>query len=68
MVFGFKPSQSGEMLLDILGFLETLLVSPWLDIKKSPAMQETLVDSLSQEDSLEKGTRSHSSILAWRIP
>ena len=67
-MFGFKPSQSGEMLLDILGFLETLLVSPWLDIKKSPAMQETLVESLSQEDSLEKGTPSHSSILAWRIP
>ena len=32
------------------------------------AMQETQVKSLSQEDSLEKGMATHSSILAWRIP
>ena len=32
------------------------------------AMQETLVPSLGQEDSLEKGIATHSSILAWRIP
>ena len=32
------------------------------------AMQETQVQSLSQEDSLEKGMATHSSILAWRIP
>ena len=31
-------------------------------------MQETWVQSLVQEDSLEKGTATHSSILAWRIP
>ena len=31
-------------------------------------MQETLVPSLGQEDPLEKGTATHSSILAWRIP
>jgi len=30
-------------------------------------MQETWVQSLGQEDSLEKGTANHSSILAWRI-
>ena len=32
-----------------------------------PAMQETRVKSLGQEDSLEKGMAIHSSILAWRI-
>ena len=37
-------------------------------VKCSPAMQETQVLSLGQEDPLEKGTATHSSILAWRIP
>ena len=32
------------------------------------AMQETWVRSLGQEDPLEKGMASHSSMLAWRIP
>ena len=36
--------------------------------KNPPAVQETWVRSLGQEDSLEKGTATHSSILAWRIP
>ena len=31
-------------------------------------MQETLVQSLCQEDPLEKGMATHSSILAWIIP
>ena len=37
-------------------------------VKNPPAMQETLVGSLGQKDLLEKGTATHSSILAWRIP
>ena len=37
-------------------------------VKNLPAMQETRVRSLGQEDLLEKGVASHSSILAWRIP
>ena len=37
-------------------------------IKNPPAMQETWVQSLGQEDPLEKGMATHSSILAWRIP
>ena len=37
-------------------------------VKNLPAMQETRVRSLGQEDSLEKGMAPHSSILAWRIP
>ena len=36
-------------------------------IKKLPAMQEPRVWSLGQEDSLEKGMATHSSILAWKI-
>ena len=31
-------------------------------------MQEAQVQSLGQEDPLEKGIATHSSILAWRIP
>ena len=37
-------------------------------VKNLPSMQETWVRSLGQEDSLEKGKATHSSILAWRIP
>ena len=37
-------------------------------VKNLPAMQETLIQSLAQEDTLEKRTATHSSILAWRIP
>ena len=37
-------------------------------VKNLPAMQETGVQSLNQEDPLEKEMATHSSILAWRIP
>ena len=37
-------------------------------LKRLPAMQETWVRYLGQEDSLEKEMATHSSILAWRIP
>ena len=37
-------------------------------VKNPPAMQETWVLSLGQEDALEKGMATHPSILAWRIP
>ena len=37
-------------------------------VKNLLAMQETQVQSLDREDLLEKGTATHSSILAWRIP
>ena len=36
--------------------------------KNLPAMQETQVQSLDQEDPLEKGITTHFSIPAWRIP
>ena len=37
-------------------------------VKNPPAMQETWVRSLGQEDPLEKEMATHSSILAWEIP
>ena len=37
-------------------------------LKNLPAMLETWVQSLGQEDPLEKGMATHCSILAWRIP
>ena len=37
-------------------------------VKNLPAMQEIQAQSLGQEDPLEKGMATHSSILAWRIP
>ena len=37
-------------------------------VKNPPAMRETWIQSLGWEDPLEKGTVTHSSILAWKIP
>ena len=51
----------------------TALCNKWASlvaqmVKKLPVMQETQVRSLGQEDPLEKGTATHSTILAGRIP
>jgi len=37
-------------------------------VKNLPAVQETWLQSLGQEDPLEKGMATHSGVLAWRIP
>ena len=37
-------------------------------VKNLPAMQETWIQPLGQEDPLEKEMATHSSILTWRIP
>ena len=37
-------------------------------VKSLPAMQETCVQSLDQEDPLEKEMATHSGILTWKIP
>ena len=37
-------------------------------VRNLPAMQETWIQSLCQEDPLEKGMATHLSIFAWRIP
>ena len=46
--------------------LKTFLVVQ--SVKSLPAMRETRVQFLSQEDPLEKGMATNSSVLAWRIP
>ena len=45
---------------------QSLLVAQM--VKNLPAVRETWIWSLGQEDPLEKGTAVHSSVLAWRIP
>ena len=50
---------------DRLYFLASLVAQK---IKRLPAMQETWVQSLGQEDPLEKEMATHSSTLAWKIP
>ena len=47
--------------MDLIPFLVTQMV------KNLPAMQKTRVLSLGQEEPLEEGMTTHSSILAWRI-
>ena len=41
---------------------------PGGSVKRLPTMRETWVQSLCQEDLLEKEMATHSSILAWKIP
>ena len=48
--------------MEIMGFPGSSVV------KNLPAVQETLVQSLGWEDTLEEGMATHSNILAWRIP
>ena len=53
--------------------IHTLLCIKWAWllaqlVKNLPEMQEMQVQSLGQEDPLEKETATHSSILPWRIP
>ena len=48
-------------------------MGPWASlvaqsVKNLPAMQETQVRFLHQEDPLEKEMATHSSVLTWRIP
>ena len=45
-----------------------MLIKKAQTVKNLPAMQGTWVLSLGQEDPLEKGMATHSSVLAWRIP
>ena len=37
-------------------------------VQNQPAMREIEIQSLGQEDPLEKGMATHSIILAWRVP
>ena len=60
--FVLKVYCSGGRRTIVMGFLDGS------DGKESAAIQETWVQSMEWEDSLEKGMATHSSILAWRIP
>ena len=67
------PGASLWVLTHFLSLISRLLAAIWLFpvaqmVKNLPAMQETQVRSLGQNDPLEKGMAIHSSILAWRIP
>ena len=55
--------------IEVVTFTLTLRIFPGhLEVKNMPAVSETWVRSLGQEDPLEKGMATHSSILAWRTP
>ena len=69
-IFVCEIVYSTEIFICLLIFL--LSMTSWASlvtqmVKNLPAVQETQVQSLSWEDSLEKGMASHSSILAWRV-
>ena len=61
-------SSLGSLLsiMSLLSRVQASLVAQM--VKNPPAMQETQVQPLGQEDLLGKGMATHSSILAWRIP
>ena len=65
-LFCHNLSEVLEPLELILRFIQSCLVAQ--TVKSSPAMQQTWVRTLSQEDPLKKEITTHSSILAWRIP
>ena len=47
-----------------------VIVTSWVaqKVKYLAAVQETRIQSLGQEDPLEKGMATHSSTVAWKIP
>ena len=63
----FSASCVSFQLYEILEFMSQASLMAQM-VKNLPTMQETLVQSLGQEDPLEEGVVTHSSILAWRIP
>ena len=56
------PSSSPDIFFPLWEILVVQMVN------NLPAMQETWIQSLGQEDPPEKGMATHSSILAWEIP
>ena len=59
---------SGEQLRDSSINISVSILLEAQMVKNLPAMQETPVRSLGQEDPLEKGMATYSSTLAWRVP
>ena len=77
--FSLSYNYNAKLLQDYQVSLGSLMGPPSLDnlgdckslaqmLKNPPAMQETWVTSLGQEDPLEEEMATHSSIPAWRIP
>ena len=66
IILGIFRNTAGMLIYISIVLLWASLVAQRL--KHLPAMQETWVRSLGQEDPLEKEMATHSSILAWRIP
>ena len=61
----FKPNFGHYTVTSAIPSIASLVAQ---SVKKLPAVQETGVQSLGQEDPLEKEMATHSSILAWRSP
>ena len=64
----YLPLTPPTPLLQRGGLMETWTSLVAQMVKNLLALQETQVQSLGREDSLEKGMATHSNILAWRIP
>ena len=65
ILYTFIRSVNVYLMLTMKGLRASPLAQ---QVKNLPAMQDTWVQSLGWEGSLEKGTAIYSSILAWRIP
>ena len=63
IVHGVTKSQT-----QLINFHFHFSYSSGSEVKHSPAMKETWVQPLGQEDPLEKEMAAHSSILSWRLP
>ena len=64
MLYGQKKKQKAKLKIHYNQILYDMAQL----VKNLPAMQETPVQILGQEDPLEKEMATHSSILAWEIP
>ena len=63
-----NKEQASKTLLEQLKTRLRVLSLLTQTVKNTPKMQETWVRYLCQENPLEKGMATHSSMLAWRIP
>ena len=60
-----EQSQDAGWLVENCSYIPALVAQK---VKNPPAIQETQVRSLAQEDALEKGMTIQFIVLAWRIP
>ena len=62
----YKPTAVNSYLYDSLCFLRASLMAQ--RVKRLPEVWKTKVQSMDQEDPMEKEMATHSSTLAWKIP